>query len=124
VATIWDVVDSIDSPLVDTQQTHVRAKTKSASISVVVIAAGALFCAPQAMSSLAVGSPFVSSSIIAIRTVPRGEGSTQKKPVRSERDQYAPDARDGLSTHRLAQTFGMICRPVEEESVDMDFSFG
>ena len=70
-----------------------------------------------------VESGVASAPIIGTQTVLRTE-VLPKRPIRKEQGQYAPDARDGLSTRRLAQTFDVIFRPVEEESETLDFSFG
>lgn len=122
MATVWDVTDGFDVPVVDTQQTRVRPKTRSACISVIAIAIGAIFSGPE-FHTLTVENSWVSLPVVSVRTVQRTAG-VPKKPVRRERDQYAADARDGLSTHRLAQTFGSVFTPVEEDSADVDFSFG
>ena len=123
MATEWDIDNSFDEPLVDTQRTRVRPKTKTALFSVFAITAGALFCLNDA-GVLSVEKGLASLPVISIQKVPRPEANLPKKPVRRERQLYAPDARDGLSTHRLAQTFSAVFTPVEEESAAVDFSFG
>jgi hypothetical protein len=122
MATVWDFVSEFDAPIINTQRTTVRAKTKRASFTIIAVAAGALFCAND--TALAwVEEGVASVPVIGVQRVLRTE-LPPKKPVRAARAQYAPDARDGLSTHRLAQTFGAIFTPVEEESPSVDYSFG
>lgn len=120
--TVWDVGPSVDALVVDTQQTRVRPKTKAAAFTVIAVAAGALFCA-AATPIVTRDLGWASSSVISVRSVPRTASSTMRPP-RRVRDQYAPDARDGLSTHRLAQTFTALFTPVEETSADVDYNFG
>ena len=123
MATVWDFVEGFGVPVVDTQRTRVRPRTKTASFSVIAITVGAMFSALETRMVTVVDG-WVSAPVISVRIVPRTEAGVPKKPVRREREQYAPDARDGLSTHRLAQTFSAIFTPVEEDSADLDFSFG
>jgi hypothetical protein len=122
MATVWDVTEGIDAPVVDTQQTRVRPRTKAPYFSVIALAVGAMCSTPETCT-LTVDCGWVSLPVISVCTIPR-TARVPMKPVRRERDQYAPDARDGLSTHRLAQTFSSIFTPSEEDSADVDFSFG
>jgi hypothetical protein len=123
MTTVWDFADSSDAPVVDTQRTRVRPRTKSASFTVIAIAAGALFClSDPGMLSFEQG--LTSIPVISIQKVLRTEANPPRRSVRRERQQYAPDARDGLSTHRLAQTFTSVFTPVGEDSAGVDFSFG
>ena len=103
--------------------TRVRPKTKTASFSVIAITVGVMFSGLETRM-VRVEDGWISAPVISVRIVPRTEAGVPKKPVRREREQYGPDARDGLSTHRLAQTFSAISTPVEEDSADLDFSFG
>jgi hypothetical protein len=123
MATVWDIQNELDAAVVETQRTTVRPSArKTACFTVIAVATGALFC----LSNAAIGhieEGVASASIIGIERVPRTD-SAPKKPVRREREQYAPDALQGLSTHRLAQTFGGVFVPVEEDSASVDFNFG
>jgi hypothetical protein len=123
MSTVWDVTDGFDKPIVDTQLTRVRPHTKVGHFSVIAVAVGSMFSAPETRL-LTVEDAWVSAPVISVQTVTRTQLGMSKKPVRSERGQYAPDAREGLSTHRLAQTFSSIFTPVEEDSAAVDFSFG
>lgn len=123
MATVWDVVGSVDALVVDTQQTRVRPKPKTAAFSVIAVAAGAMFCATEA-PIVTRDSGWVSSTVISVRSVSRIAPATTRPLARRARDQYAPDARDGLSTHRLAQTFTALFTPVEEASADVEYRFG
>jgi hypothetical protein len=123
MATVWDFADGFDALVVDTQRTRVRPKTQAASFTVVAIAAGALFCLSDP-GTLSLERGLTSIPVIGIQKVLRTEANPPGRPVRRERRQYAPDARDGLSTHRLAQTFTSVFTPVGEDSAGVDFSFG
>ena|ERR1017187_9597924 len=123
MATVWDFADSSDAPVVDTQRTRVRPRTKTASFTVIAIAAGALFCLSDP-GMLPFEQGLASIPVISVQKVLRTEANPPRRPVRRERQQYAPDARDGLSTHRLAQTFTSVFTPVGEDSAGVDFSFG
>jgi hypothetical protein len=122
MATVWDVTEGFDPQVAYTQQTRVRPTAKVSCFSVIAIAVGAMFSAPETHILTVEG--WASLPVISVCAVPR-TGGVPKKPVRRQRDQYAPDARDGLSTHRLAQTFSSVFTPVaNEDSVGIDFSFG
>jgi hypothetical protein len=122
MATVWDFACEVDTPVVNTQRTSVRAKSRAASFTVIAVTAGALFFVNDPAPSW-VEPGVLSLSVIGIQRVLRSE-TPPPKPVRREREQYAPDARDGLSTHRLAQTFHAVFVPLEEESAGVDYSFG
>lgn len=122
MATVWDVTEGFDPQVVYTQQTRVRPKARVSCLSVIAIAVGAMFSAPETHTLAVEG--WASLPVISVCTVPRTDG-LPKKPARRQRDQYAPDAREGLSTHRLAQAFSSVFTPVtSEDSVGIDFSFG
>lgn len=123
MATVWDLNDGFDTSVVDTQSTRVRPKTPSAGFTVIALAAGAMFCASPIPVVTAEDS-WVSAPTVRVWSVPRKVSDLPKKPIRREREQYATDARDGLSTHRLAQVFDSLFTPVQEESADIEFSFG
>jgi hypothetical protein len=123
MATVWDFANGFDAPVVDTQRTRVRPKTKTASFAVIAMAAGALFCLSDP-GVLSFEKGLTSIPVISVQKVLRAEPNPPKSPVRRERQQYAPDARDGLSTHRLAQTFTSVFTPVGEDPAGVDFSFG
>ena len=122
MATVWEFAGGFDSPIVDTQSTRVRPRTKATSFAVVAIAAGAFFMNDPGTVWVDMG--LASVPVVSVQKILRTEANPPKKPVRRERQQYAPDARDGLSTHRLAQTFTSVFAPVDEESAGVDFSFG
>ena len=122
MATVWDFAAEFDAPIVNTQRTSVRAKSRMASFTVIAVTAGALFLLNDPAPSW-VEAGVSSIPVIGIRRVLRTE-TPPTKPVRKEREQYAPDARLGLSTHRLAQTFNAVFVPLEEESAGVDYSFG
>ena len=122
MATVWDFASEFDASGINTQNSSVRPKTKKASFTVIAVAAGGLFCMNDA-SPMWVESGVASAPIIGIQKVLRTE-LPPKSHIRKEGHQYDPDARDGLSTHRLCQTFSAVFAPVEEDSAPVDFSFG
>jgi hypothetical protein len=122
MATVWDVNEGFDPHFAYTQETRVRPTGRASCFSVIAMAVGAVFSAPETHILAAEG--WASLPVITVCALPR-TGGVPKKPVRRQRDQYAPDASDGLSTHRLAQTFSSVFTPVaDEDSVSIDFSFG
>jgi hypothetical protein len=122
MATVWDVTEGFDPQVGYKQQTRVRPAAKVSCLSVIAIAVGAVFSAPETHTLAVQG--WASLPVITVCTVPRS-GGVPKRPARRQRDQYAPDARDGLSTRRLAQAFSSVFTPTaNEDSVGIDFSFG
>jgi hypothetical protein len=120
MATVWDVTEGFDPQVVYTQRTRVRATAKVSCFSVIATAVGAMISAPETHTV----KGWSSLPVVSVCTLPRTAG-VPPKPVRRQREQYAPDARDGLSAHRLAQTFSSVFTPVaDEDSVGIDFSFG
>jgi hypothetical protein len=120
MSTVWDFGQEL--PVVDTQGTHVRAKARTGSFTIVAMVAG-LFCSSPPLMPVHEG--VTSVPIVSVRKAVRAEAETPaKRPPRRSREYYAADTRGGLSTHRLAQTFDGLFRPVNEESIPVDFSFG
>lgn len=121
MATEWDLTGDICAPIIDTQPNRVRSRPITASFTVIAIAAGAMFCAEAPVVSCDPG--WASANIISVETVARSEPAVSRSP-RKSREHYSPDARAGMSTRRLADTVTTLFTPVEEPSVDVEYSFG
>ena len=127
--TVWDLTD-VNTAHIDLQRsggpisTSGPIKTLGGAVTKVAVMVSVLFVSPSVRTTVFPAA--VSSPIIAVRASQRATPSAS----RSARNQtgtigeFAADARHGLSPRRLADTFSSLFTPTDEESVDVDYTFG
>jgi hypothetical protein len=122
VKTSWDISANLfsDTDGVDLQQTRVRPKSRTI---VTLIALVGSIVASTENPIITENVLYSSSPVIRVWSVKRNQGGGMRSPRRVS-EKFAPDARDGLSTTKLANVFSQLFEPSDEEESQTDYSFG